>query len=531
MAKDKEVDVCIIGSGAGGSVMAKELGEAGMSVVVLESGPRYNPHRDYVMHRSNWEILARYMFELDDPKKSLYTVDKTGIPFRLSRVKGVGGSTLHYAMLSFRFHESDFKTRSIDGVGTDWPIDYRSLEPYYEKAEVNLGISGLNDDPWAVPRGPYPNPPFRISCASQEIKKSCDSLGIKLLHAPLAAISRPYDGRAGCNHCGGCTLGCMMGAKSSADVTYMAKAERTGRVEIRPNCTAREITIDAYGMAKGVLYFDSLDKEREQSARIIIVSGNAIETPRLLLNSKSNHFPEGLANSSGLVGKNFMTHTGLFVDALLPLRVDRYKGPVVDAVIKDFYETSKKNNYARGFTMYVGVSVAGGPVSMARIKSGFGLSHKNYVRNYFGHAVGIGVVGEELPNDKNTITIDPEVLDYWGIPVARIHKELTQNDIEMMKAMEEKSLEVLDIAKGEVISKFVDTVTGASHYMGTCRMGENPSKSVLNSFCQTHDVKNLFCVDGSCFVTGSGASPTLTIQAIAHRAADYIIDEAKKGNL
>ncbi|HEX3036473.1 MAG TPA: GMC family oxidoreductase [Thermodesulfobacteriota bacterium] len=527
--KNKELDVCIIGSGAGGAVVAKELSQAGMSVVVLEAGTKYNPYRDYIMHRNNWEILAQDIFKPDDPRKELYTVDKNSIPFRLKRVKAVGGTTLHYEMVSFRFHESDFKIRTLDGVGEDWPIEYTDLEKHYEKAEIELGVSGLNDNPWAVPRGTYPNPPFKFSCATQIIKEGCNKLGIKVLHAPLANNSRIYDGRPACNYCGGCTVGCMTGSKASVDVTYLRKAEKTGRVEIRANSPAREITIDSKGKVKSVIYFDPQGNEHEQKARIIIVSGNAVETPRLLLNSKSSLFPNGLANSSGLVGKNFMSHIVFTARALFPQQVDRYKGPVVDAIIQDFYETSSKNSFVRGFTMYLyGV---GGPVAFARGVPGFGITHKDYMRKYFGHTAGLVAVGEELSNDNNTITIDPDVVDYWDIPVARVHKEITQNELSMLESMQKRCLEILETAGGDKINYDINVQTGSGHYMGTCRMGNNKSKSVLNSFCQSHDVKNLFCVDGSCFVSGSGASPTLTIQALAHRSADYIIDQAKKGNL
>lgn len=405
--KHKGVDVCIIGSGAGGSIIAKELSYAGMKVVVLEAGPRYIPHKDYIMHYNDWEIRARNIFKLDDPSKELYTVDDKSIPFVLKRVKAVGGTTLHYAMLSFRFYESDFKIKTQDGIGEDWPIEYKDLEKYYEKAEYELGVSGLNDDPWAAKRGSYPNPPFKFSCATLAIKRGCDKLGIKVLHAPLASNSRVYDGRPACNYCGGCTLGCMIGAKASADVVYLRKAEATGNCEIRPNCQVREITVDSTGKVKSVIYFDQRGNEQEQQANIIVVSCGAIETPRLLLNSRSGLFPDGLANSSGLVGKYFLSHIGFYVDALLPERVDRYKGPSVDAVIKDFYKTSSKNSFVRGFTIYIGGG--GGPVVTARNAPGFGISHKEFMRKYFGHSITLGAIGEELPNENNTITIDKKV--------------------------------------------------------------------------------------------------------------------------
>ena len=524
------VDVCIVGSGAGGAVLAKELAEAGLKVVVLEAGPRFEPSR-YPTDAYDFEIRAPEVFAPDDPRRDVYT---WGTPhwFHYSRVKGVGGSTLVYVGVTPRFHPSDFRTRSLDGVGEDWPLTYENLAPYYDRVENILGVAGDDaGNPFAPPRRiPYPTPPHPFNCASQHLKAAADRLGWHVAHTPVAIPTVPWKGRPNSIGCGACRLGCKIRAKSSMDVTYIPLAEATGNVEIRERCMAFEVTVDEQGRARSVRYFDPQGREREQRARVIALAGNAVETPRLLLMSTSSLFPDGLANSSGLVGKYFMEHIAVFATLVLPERVDAWKGIPAGGIIQDFYETRAEHNFARGFTL----EINGGwqwPISVARRIPGWGVEHKRRMFEVFGRTVGLGSVGEQLPDERNQVELDPEVKDSYGLPAPRITNAARENDQAMIAAIIQRMRELADAAGATFLQEPRYAPGRSSHYMGTCRMGTDPSRSVVNPWQQTHDVPNLFIVDSSVFVTGAAVNPSLTIMALATRAAEYIVDQLRRGEL
>ncbi len=526
-------DVVIVGCGAGGGVLAKDLGEAGLHVVVLEAGKRFNPYVDYRTTERDFEVSAARVFEPEDPRRDLYTSGGANW-FNYSRAKGVGGSTLVYVGVSPRFHESDFRVRSADGIADDWPLTYADLEPYYTRVEYEIGISGPSGaeaNPFDPPRSrPFPLPPFPYNCASQVIKRGADRLGLHMVHSPVALPSKAWNGRPASVQCGGCRLGCKIGAKGSIDVTYVRKAEATGRVDIRPQCMAREITVGADGKARSVIYFDADRREQEVEARAIILAGNAVETPRLLLLSKSSRFPNGLANSSGLVGKYFTEHLAMFTYAVFEERVDSYRGIPAGGMIQDFYATDKRNHFARGFT----VEVNNGwqwPVSVAQRVPGWGAGHKQRVKELFGHMVGLASVGDQLPDLRNEVSLDPVVKDLYGLPAPRIVNEPRANDQEMLKAIRQRFDEVLQAASAREIWEPEYQPGGSSHYLGTCRMGSDPRTSVVDAWCRTHDVPNLFIGDSSPFVTGAGVNPALTISALATRTAEGIIAAFKRGEL
>lgn len=527
-----KVDACIIGSGAGGGVVAKELAEKGLAVVVLEAGRRLDPLRDYTSARHDWELMHdvnQRLFSV--PALAKHTIgNQTGRLTRPNEVHGVGGGTLRYLAYVPRLRPDDFRVYTDDGVGADWPITYDDLVPYYRKVELELGVSGLAGDPWTPRVEPYPNPPFPYSYANKIIKRGCDKLGIKLWPAPMARLSRFFDGRPRCVQCGQCETGCMSGAKSSTDVTYLAKAEATGKTEIRPGSIATEIRLDATGNAKSVVYFDENGIEHEQKARVIIVAAGSIQSPRLLLNSTSNTFPDGLGNSSGLVGKNFMQHLGVISTALFHERIDSYRGFFGGATSQDFTQTRAGKSFARGWRndLHSGTQ---GPVAMAKRKRLWGRQLKAYMRNDFGHVAGVLASGEQLPDENNRVELDPEVKDEYGLPVPRITLEFGQNDKAMQVAMKQNIKDIYDASGAKKILNIGIVNGGSPHNLGTCRMGNDPRSSVLNSFCQSHDVSNLFVVDGSCFVTGGTANPSLTIHAIAVRASEYMVEEGNKLNL
>jgi choline dehydrogenase-like flavoprotein len=516
-------------------VVAKELAEQGWSVVVLEAGRRYDPLQDYTSYRQDWELVKRKVADqFTVPALEQYTDgNPEGVRFRRpNEVHGLGGGTLRYLAYAPRMRPDDFRVFSDDGLAANWPITYDDLVPYYQRVEAELGVSGLAGDPWTPNVAPYPNPPFTNSYANQIIARGCAKLGITIWQTPMARLSRYFDGRPRCIQCGQCNSGCMSGAKSSIDVTYIAKAEATGRAEIRTQCVAAEIRVDAAGKARSVIYFDKNGVEHEQEARVIVASAGSIQSPRLLLNSASPVFPDGLANSSGTVGKYFMQHLGVYSNALFNERIDSFRGFFGGATSQDFAPTNPKHNFARGWRndLHSGIQ---GPVEMAR-KAGprlWGNPLKAYMRRYFGHVAGVLASGEQLPDARNRVSLDPDVKDQYGKPVPRITFEWRENDKAMQLAMTE-NIKAINDAAGATKILSIGTAPGASpHNLGTCRMGDDPETSVLNSFCQSHDVKNLFVVDGSCFVTGGTANPSLTIHALAVRASDHILEQGRRMNL
>ncbi|HEV2329063.1 MAG TPA: GMC family oxidoreductase [Verrucomicrobiae bacterium] len=527
----QNADVVVVGSGAGGGVIAKELAEAGLQVIVLEAGRRFDPYKDYPTNTQDFEVRAGNVFAPKDWRRDRYTTGGPN-PFSYNRVKGVGGSTLCYHAMAPRLHESDFRVRTQDGVADDWPITYADLEPYYTRVEYELGVSGPDGDganPFDPPRSkPYPTMPHGFNLVSNVIRRGAKKLGLHLVREPLAIPTMDWNGRPACKNAGTCRLGCRIASKSSIDVTYIPKAERTGRVSIRSECMAREIVVAPDGRARSVVYFDPDGKEQEVSGRIIVVAGNAVETARLLLLSTSRLFPNGLANSSGLVGKYFMEHLSIFSHGIFSERLDSWRGVPTGGIIQDFYETNPRHSFARGWTISV-ENEPQWPLATAMSIPGWGARHKVRVRECFGHMAGLACDGEQLPDERNRITLDPVVKDSYGLPVPRITNAHVPNDLEMIKKISSKLREILEAsgAKEIVVNKLV--AGGSSHYLGTCRMGGDPETSVVDPMCRTHDVPNLFIGDGSVFVTGGAANPALTISALATRTAEGIAEAFKRG--
>ena len=524
-------DVIVIGSGAGGGVIAKELGEAGLEVMVLEAGKRYDPYNDYPTHAIDFEVRAGNVFSPKDWSRDRYTCGGTS-PYLYNRVKGLGGATLVYHAMSPRLHESDFRVRSEDGIADDWPISYADLEPYYTKVEYELGVSGpdgADANPFDPPRSrPFPTPPHGFNLASRVVKRGADKLGLHLVREPLAIPTKDWNGRPACINAGTCTLGCKISSKSSIDVTYIPKAERTRKVHVRTECMVRKIEVGADGRARSVVYFDPDGSEKEVFARVIVVAGNAVETPRLLLLSKSRLFPNGLANSSGLVGKYLTEHLSVFSYGIFAERLDSWRGVPTGGIIQDFYETKPGNGFARGWVISV-ENEPQWPLATARTIPGWGAEHKARVKEMFGHRVGLASDGEQLPQESNQVKLDPWVKDNYGIPVPQIVNAHCDNDLAMIKAISLRLREILEAAGAKEVHVEKITAGASSHYLGTCRMGKDPKTSVVDPFCRTHDVPNLFIGDGSVFVTGGAVNPALTISSLATRTADGIVSAFKRG--
>jgi choline dehydrogenase-like flavoprotein len=540
------VDFLVVGAGAAGGVVAKELATAGFRVVVLEQGP-YLRETDY----SHDEI--KYTFEpglTNNPKVQPITYRKSEAdpaqPMKaIEYGRQVGGGSVHFTANYWRFHESDFHERSLFGEVRgadlrDWPIAYADLEPYYTKAEYELGISGLaGANPFEAPRSkPYPLPPMPVKSSGVLFDRATKKLGLHPFPAPVAILSQPYQGRAACVNCGFCeSFGCEMGAKSSTLVSVIPLAEKTGRCEIRPDCYVRKIETDDAGRATGAVYFDRNRREIFQRAKAVFVCANGAETPKLLLMSKSKRFPEGLANLSGLVGKYLMWDNGGEAQGLFEHPLNEYKGIQVTRLIHDYYASDPKRGFYGGggidarFDFYpAGFALHGLPPDAPR----WGSEYKKMFETYFNRTMTLMSHTTSLAQAKNTVSLDPNVRDAWGLPALRITFDHHRDDVATMKWMMAKQIEILEAAGAlKTWGQSLDIVDNmpSRHLMGTCRMGNDPGTSVVNAYSRTHDVPNLFLVDGSNFVTSARQQPTATIQALAYRAAEYAIRAAKRGDL
>jgi choline dehydrogenase-like flavoprotein len=539
-----DVDFLIIGAGAAGGVVAKELSTAGFRVLVLEQGP-YLREKDFT-HDELKVVLQGAL--TNDHKRQPNTFRKTEQEkARLQPAIGygrmVGGGTVHFTANYWRFHEIDFIERSTLGTisGTsfdDWPITYADLEPYYTKVEWEIGVSGLAGanpfDPWRSK--PYPVPPLPIKSSGALLEIGAKTLGWHAAPAPMAILSLPHNGRAGCVHCGFCEFyGCEVGAKSSSLASVIRIAEKIGNCEIRPGSYVRKIETDASGRATGVIYFDSHGTEIFQKARAVVVCANGAETPRLLLMSKSHRFPHGLANSSGLVGKNLMFNAGATAVGLFEHELNDYKSVVVTRIVHDFYDTDPK----RGFYGGGGIDArfAMQPIMFASIAlpseiPRWGAAYKAALKEYFNRTMGMLSHTTSLPVPSNSISLDPGVKDAWGLPAVRVTYKDHADDIKISQFLQDRSVEMLEAASAKKIWKVpVGEQTFSSHLLGTCRMGIDPKSSVVDKYHRSHDVRNLFIVDGSSFVTSGRGQPTMTIQALAFRMADHLIQFARRGEV
>ena len=540
------VDFVVIGAGAAGGVMAKELSTAGFKVVVLEQGP-WRHEKDF----AHDEVDVMYRCGLtNDFHKQPNTFRKT--PAEQAKLQPaveygrmVGGGSVHFTSNYWRFHPDDFHERSTFGpvAGADlrdWPISYDELEPYYTKAEWDLGISGLaGSNPFDGPRSkPYPVPPMPVKSSGVLFERAAKKLGLHPFPAPVAVISQPYRGRAACIHCGFCeSFGCEVGAKSSTLAALIPAAVNTGRCEIRPNSYVRKIEVGKNGRVRGAIYFDSRRREVFQRSKAVVVSANGAETPRLLLMSKSAAFPQGLANSNGQVGKYLMFDNGALAMGLFEHPLNEYKSIVVTRVLHDFYRADPKRGFYGGggldsrFDYYpAGFAIDGMPKDMPQ----WGSEWKRAVGAYYTHMSGVLAHSSCVAVEQNNISLDEHVKDAWGLPALRVTFKNHPDDMKAIRFLAERQKEILETAGARKI--WIDPVgleetTYSRHLMGACRMGDDPRSSVVNRWNRAHDVPNLFLADGSSLVTCGRQQPTETIQALAYRAADYIQQAAKRGEI
>jgi choline dehydrogenase-like flavoprotein len=536
----KEVDFVVIGSGAAGGVLARDLSVAGFEVVVLEQGP-YRTAADFghdelkvfvqgemtghplwndtQTFRESAAVTARP--HQDGPPPALYA-------------RTVGGASVHFSGNYWRMRPVDFRERSllgpISGTGfADWPITYEELEPYYSKAEF---------DP---PRSrPYPLPPMPLKSSGALLEKGAGRLGLHAQPAPVAILSKPYRGRPACGHCGFCMgFGCEMNAKSSSLVTMIPDAEATGRCEIRPLSTVYRIETSRQGRVSEVAYFDASGRQQAQKAKAVILAANGGESPRLLLMSDSPAFPDGLANGSGLVGKYLMGNGHSVIHADFEHPLNDWKSIQVTRIVHDFYESDPQRGFYGGGGMDGRPLVNASPLMHALTVGGggerplrWGREFKRDVLSSFSRHMGILSSTTSLPVESNSISLDPDHRDSMGRPALRMTYRDHDDDLAMMRFLQDRAAEILEAA-GAVTTWHEPVVpqTFLAHLLGTCRMGDDPAASVVDRYHRSHEVPNLFICDGSSMVTSGRGQPTLTIQALAFRAAEHIIGFARRGEI
>ena len=521
-------DAVIVGAGASGAAFAWRLARAGLKVTCLEQGDWTAPGAAPSL-RTDWEV-ARQTTHHPNPNirrgKVDYPVDDSDAAIKPLLYNGVGGSTVMWGAHFPRFRPSDFRTRTRDGVGDDWPIGYEDLAPYYEENDRMMGVSGFAGDPGNPPRAPRQTPPLPLGRGGEIMAGAFDRLGWHWWPCDVAINSRPYgNGRGACNNCGPCDLGCPTGARSSADLTYWPEAMKAG-AKLVTGARVFEIETDGLGRATGVAYFGSDGRAERCRAQVVALAANGLGTARLMLLSRSARFANGIANDSDMVGRRLMHHptgmvTGTFAEAL-----DGYAGPfAVSILCQHFYETDRARGFVRGYQMQLVRS--NGPVGTAcggylpRVPWGAG--HHDVFRNTFGRTASLTVTTEDLPNPDNRVTLSNSLTDGWGIPAPKMTYRLDRNTRDMIEHGIANATRAFNEAGAIAVSPERLVTQAGFHLLGTACMGSDPATSVVDADCRAHSVRNLMIVDGSVFTTAGALNPTSTIQAIALRAADRLL--------
>lgn len=563
----KEYDVCIVGSGAGGGMAAHELTRAGADVVIIEAGPWFNSE-DFAMFTWPYESPRRGASTPNQPfgefdacfggwdiEGEPYTTTE-GTEFDWFRGRMLGGRTNHWGRISLRFGPDDFRVRSIDGLGDDWPISYEDIKPYYDRIDRLIGIFGTNEGIPNAPGGIYQDPP-KPRCYELFIKEACEDLEIPVIPSRLSIITKSIHGRASCHYCGQCNRSCSTHSNFSTPSVLLPPAMETGNLEIINNAMAREVTYKD-GKATGVSYVNKEDrKEYKVRANIVVLAASACESARLLLNSKSGDFPNGLANSSGVVGKYLMDTTGTSVAGIFPQMMDmpahNEDGVGGMHMYVPWWLDNSKLDFPRGYHVELwggrGMPSYGFMNGIHRVNAlfedrpkgggGYGKQLKDDYRRLYGSVIGFSGRGESIGFEDNYCEVDPDVVDQWGIPVLRFNYNWTDHEYNQVKHMQETFRTIIDEMGGVALWDMPSREEGYGisnpgeiiHEVGVTRMGDDPDTSVLNEYCQAHDVDNLFVVDGGPFVSQPHKNPTWTILALSMRTSEYIANQRNKGNI
>jgi len=559
VSQRKTYDVCIVGSGAGGGMAAYVLTQAGADVIMLEAGGMWDLARDSAMLEWPYESPRRGASTKDHPfgefdgciggwdiEGEPYT-RAAGTQFDWWRARMLGGRTNHWGRISLRFGPDDFQRRNIDGLGDNWPITYADVAPYYDRVDRLVGVFGSKEGLHNHPDSIFLPPPTP-RCWELMVKQAADRLRITCIPSRLSILTESIHGRAACHHCGQCNRGCKTNSNFSSTGVLIPPAMATGKLTLVTNAMAREVTTDARGLATGVSYVNKLTGADEHvNARVVVLAASACESARLLLNSRSSRFPHGLANSSGVVGKYLTDTTGTDVGGYIPKMVDHVPhnedGVGGAHLYMPWWLDNRKLDFPRGYHIELwgglGVPAYGFMGGIQRYPSGggYGKSLKDDYRKYYGATVGFSGRGEMIPNEESYCELDPGVVDQWGIPVLRFHWKWSDHEYKQVKHMQETFRSLVAQMGGEVFSPMPSKEEGYGiaaggqiiHELGTTRMGNDPTRSVLNAHGQAHDVKNLFVVDGGPFVSQADKNPTWTILALSWRTSEYIADQRKQG--
>jgi choline dehydrogenase-like flavoprotein len=561
-SQQAEYDVCIVGSGAGGGMAAHRLAMGGARVVLLEAGGWWdNTTSNSAMLRWPYQTSQRGASTPERPFGEFDACvggwDLPGEPFTRAegtsfswwRARRLGGRTNHWGRISLRFGPDDFRRKSIDGLGDDWPIAYSDLAPYYDQVDELVGIFGTNENLPNHPGGKF-QPPPRPRCYELYVKQACDRMGITCIPGRLSVITQRLGNRAPCHYCGQCNRGCMTNSNFSSPNVLLFPAQQTNRLRIITNAMAREVTVNPQGLATGVSYVNTTTgRDEHVRARVVVLAASACESSRILLNSKSPQFPQGVANASGVVGRYLTDTTGSDVAGFIPRLVDHVPhncdGVGGGHIYMPWWLDNAKLDFPRGYHIEVwgglGVPSYGFMGGIERYESGggYGAQLKNDYRRYYGSTIGFSGRGEQIPNADCYCEIDPTAKDKYGIPVLRFHWKWTDHEINQVKHMQETFRALVTEMGGQVFSAMptrergYGIATGGSiiHELGTVRMGRTASTSALNSWCQAWDCRNLFVADGGPFVSQADKNPTWTIMAMAMRTADRILELRRSGEI
>ncbi len=551
MTTQTQFDVVIIGSGAGGGASAWALANKGVKVLVLEAGPHYDPEQDYRLHSPEWELQGfpdkldktrRYSFArlqtLDrkyDHLRSWNHISGRAVPGRVRRpgqyshVQGVGGTTLHFTGEAHRLHPDSMNMKSRFGVGADWPVDYQTLEPYYQQVEEFVGVAGPANQTARVRVNPFPQPVHSLSYASQQLARAGQSIGMRWEPNSLAVLSQAKDTRPGCNYCGQCQRGCPRRDKGSVDVTFLPAAVKSGHCTIRARCQVNRLVADDKKHVTAVEFLNEQGVAETVTGKIVMVACGAIETPRLLLNSRSGTIPDGIGNESRQVGRHFMETLAWSSAGLHAENLGSHRGLPADGICWDFNAPDAIPGGVIGgmrLSTFTLENDFAGPVNYAtRVVKGWGVEHKRQMKQQLGHVIAIGAIGESLPHKDSYISLDRRQRDALGRPLAQIHSFLDDMAVQRLAFMAQKSRATLKAMGVKSLIEETSTydIFHSTHVFGTCRMGLDPTQSVVNDHCQHHHWKNLYIVDASVFPsTGGGEAPSLTIEALALRTAEHI---------